>query len=102
MTTWLYRATSAKGSEADTVRFAIEGHVISRPARTCKGALIPNVKSLAVGDRLLLAYRRESALRIRAIARRSSTSSTIPRRLGNSATRVSLCPPLTMAEKSPT
>jgi hypothetical protein len=58
--TWIYLASSAQGSKDDTLRIALQMHVISRPARNSKGALIPNIGRVSAGDRLVLAYRRPS------------------------------------------
>lgn len=55
---WIYLASPVQGNEADTVRFALQEHVISRPARNSRGALISNAGNLMPGDRIVLAYRR--------------------------------------------
>lgn len=55
---WIYLASPVQGNEADTVSFALQEHVISRPARNSKGSLIPNAGHIKPDDRIVLAYRR--------------------------------------------
>jgi hypothetical protein len=68
MTTWVYLASDARANEADTLRFAVEDHVLARTARNKDGRLIANVSRLKPGDEILLAYRVKGPLvaRVRA------------------------------------
>lgn len=58
---WIYLASPTQGTEADTVRLALQEHVISRPTRNSRGAAVSNVGHIRPGDRMVLAYRRRGA-----------------------------------------
>lgn len=61
MTTWVYFATAERASLPDTVSAAIDNQFLWRSARNADGARIANVRHVAAGDRILLAWRTPDA-----------------------------------------
>jgi hypothetical protein len=54
---YIYFASSAKASLAATLALALNDQVLWRGLRNSKNAMNANVKDLAVGDRIFLAWR---------------------------------------------
>lgn len=56
MTIWAYFAGKAKADKATTLNLVCESFFLCRPARNASGQAIANVRSVRVGDRILLCY----------------------------------------------
>lgn len=58
MAVWAYFAGKAKADKATTLGLVHESSFLCRPARNASGQAIANVRSVRVGDRILLCYDR--------------------------------------------